>query len=101
MTGYELFQLIHNYCNHDIQDTIDETNELLEQLHDQDECKKLAYSLENELESESLSYGKCMSCGSDLERVKSIQYEEYQGKTVPREEYHLECSNPSCSYTLD
>lgn len=101
MTGYELFQLIHNYCDQDIQDTIIETNELLEQLHDKEECKKLAYSLENELESESLGYGKCMLCGADLQRTRNIQYEEYQGRTVSREEYRLECSNNSCSYTLD
>ena len=100
MTGYELFQLIHNYCNHDIEDTIDETNELLEQLHDKDECKKLAHKLEEELESEAISYGVCYLCKSELQNCRAIQYEEYQGKTVPREEYHLECSSSNCSYTL-
>lgn len=97
MTSYDLLNLIHiSHCNGDIQDTIVEVNNLLDDIYNNH--KKLGYGLESELETLAISEHKCMSCGAELTVERELQYSEYNGQTVA-EEINITCCS-ECDYVV-
>jgi uncharacterized protein with PIN domain len=94
---YDLIQMI-NRNNHDVEDTIQDVNDLIEDI-DKDP-KKFTYELSTELEEFAEKLNRCPLCGSELTKLKSdYESSEYLGQPVQEEILRYGCESSTCTYT--
>lgn len=97
ISKYDLIQMYNrnNYGN--VENTIQDINELIEDIDN--DPKKFIYDLSNELEEFAEKVMRCPLCGNRvIELDSSYQSSEYFGQPVQERmlTYGCECSN--CSY---
>lgn len=97
LTSGEIVELIES-TTEDRRERVLILNELIETiLHNP---SQLCYDLEEE--AKDIADGDfCYLCGSELIHSGNMQSSEYFGTPVSEYIPTVQCSNPSCSYTLD
>lgn len=96
ISKYDLIQMI-NRNNHDVEDTIQDINDLIEDIDT--DPKKFTYELSIELEEFCEKLNRCPLCGSNLVKLKSdYESSEYFGQPVQEEQSRYGCESSSCGY---
>lgn len=75
VSPFELILAIKSYCEDDLKETVEETNDLIGQILNNP--RKFAYNLSKELEEFCDIQDICTNCGNELE---TITYEEDRGE---------------------
>lgn len=99
MTANELFEIIAEHYNDNIEEIAIETNDLIGRIG---QCT-FTYELSEILTDYTLSMDKCPLCGKDL-KVLSHHEEnrgEYQGIPCNETMYLIGCEDDNCSYILN
>lgn len=89
---YELIHMIEK-TNNDVEETILETNDLIERL--KDNSFKFTLDLQDELKEYAENHNKCPVCGQDLETKTSYESSEYQGFPCKEEINEIYCPEHS------
>ena len=93
---YDLIQM-YNRTNHNVEDTIQDINELIEDIDNNP--KKFVYDLSNELEEWCDQLGRCPLCGSKVIELDSgYQSSEYFGQLVQERIPIYGCEATNCGY---
>jgi len=93
---YDLIQMI-NRNNHYARETIQDVNELIEDIDN--DPKAFTYELAEEIESFSRKLNLCPLCGERIVQIgKDYQHSEYFGQPVNEQINRYGCDNPSCGY---
>lgn len=96
ISKYDLIQMI-NRNNHDVEDTIQDVNDLIEDI-DKDP-KKFTYELSTELEEFAEKLNRCPLDGGKIVQIgKDYESSEYFGQPVREEIIRYACENSSCGY---
>lgn len=97
---YDLIQMI-NRDNHYARETIEDINELIEDIDT--DPKKFTYELAQEIENFSQKLNLCPLCGSEL--IEIDKWDESRGEHCGREVseimYKYGCESSNCSYVVD
>lgn len=99
MTGYEILEVVQQYCNGDEKDTIVEMNELIGDI--QKDANGFIKGLNNVTNEFALGSYKCPLCGEDLESSTHYEDKEYQGQIVKESVTTTQCSDCYCSYIME
>jgi hypothetical protein len=94
---YEIIQMINRQFSHSPRETIEEVNELIEDINN--DPKAFTYELAQEIEEFSEKLNLCPLCGCDIIQIgKDYESSEYLGQTVKETIIRYSCDSSSCGY---
>ena len=89
---------IFNRNNYEVQETIEDINELIEQIDN--DSNNFTYNLSEALEEWSLQLKKCPLCGANIIKINTNEeHSEYQGQDVSEIINRYGCED--CNYIVD
>lgn len=99
MSKYDLIQMF-NRNNHYARETIQDINELIEDIDN--DPKKFTYELSEELSQFGEKLNLCPLCTSNIIKLNSnYEFSEYQGNEIAEEIPIYGCENANCGYIKD
>lgn len=96
ISKYDLIQM-YNRNNHYASETIQDINELIEDIDN--DPKKFTYELTKEIEEFADKVNLCPLDGGEIVQIgKDYQSSEYFGRLVNEQITRYGCDNPNCGY---